>query len=138
MDLSGRRTLITGAGRGIGLAIAHRFVSAGARVAIADIDEDGARSAAQELGHGTIAVRVMSAARQTLERLALDVPGKLGDKPTLLIWGMKDPLFPPKSIPQMRATFTDHVLVELPHANHFIQEDAPDRIAEAIAQRFGS
>ena len=77
------------------------------------------------------------AARPTLERLARDVPGTLGHKPTLLAWGMKDPLFPPKLIPQMRATFIDHVLVELPGANHFIQEDAPDLIAEAIAQSFG-
>jgi haloalkane dehalogenase len=29
------------------------------------------------------------------------------------------------------------VLVELPEANHFIQEDAPDRIAAAIIDRFG-
>jgi haloalkane dehalogenase len=29
------------------------------------------------------------------------------------------------------------VLVELPSAKHYIQEDAPDQIAEAITQRFG-
>ena len=56
-DLSGRRTLITGGGRGIGLAIARRFVAGGARVAIAEVDEAGARSAAEALGNGTIAVR---------------------------------------------------------------------------------
>lgn len=37
----------------------------------------------------------------------------------------------------MRATFPDHVVVELPGAKHYIQEDAPDEIAEAIAKRFG-
>jgi haloalkane dehalogenase len=37
----------------------------------------------------------------------------------------------------MRATFPDHVLVELPSAKHFIQEDAPDEIAAAIIERFG-
>ena len=56
-DLSGRRTLITGGGRGIGLAIARRFVAAGACVAIADVYEDGARAAAEALGNGTIALR---------------------------------------------------------------------------------
>ena len=56
-DLSGRRTLITGGGRGIGLAIARRFVAAGACVAIADVDEGGARAAAEALGNGTIALR---------------------------------------------------------------------------------
>jgi haloalkane dehalogenase len=29
------------------------------------------------------------------------------------------------------------VLVELPTAKHFIQEDAPERIAQAIIDRFG-
>ncbi|WP_414688516.1 hypothetical protein [Mycobacterium sp.] len=28
-------------------------------------------------------------------------------------------------------------LVELPEANHYIQEDGPDRISEAIIDRFG-
>jgi 3-hydroxybutyrate dehydrogenase len=37
-DLSGRRTLVTGGGRGIGLAIARRLTDGGARVAIADVD----------------------------------------------------------------------------------------------------
>jgi NAD(P)-dependent dehydrogenase (short-subunit alcohol dehydrogenase family) len=56
-DLSGRRTLVTGGGRGIGLAIAHRLIAGGARVAIADVDYEGARTAAKELGNGTIALR---------------------------------------------------------------------------------
>jgi haloalkane dehalogenase len=37
----------------------------------------------------------------------------------------------------MRRTFSDHVVVELPEANHFIQEDAPGQIAAAIIDRFG-
>jgi haloalkane dehalogenase len=37
----------------------------------------------------------------------------------------------------MRAAFPDHIVVELPNAKHFIQEDAPDRIAQAITERFG-
>ena len=78
------------------------------------------------------------AARPLLERLARDVPATLGAKPALLVWGMKDFAFKGKHmIPRMRATFPDHVLVALPTANHFIQEDAPERIAEAIMTRFG-
>lgn len=78
------------------------------------------------------------AARPLLERLARDVPAKLGSKPTLLVWGMKDVAFRPgPNIPRMRSTFSDHVLVELPDAKHYIQEDAPDRIAQAIVDRFG-
>jgi haloalkane dehalogenase len=37
----------------------------------------------------------------------------------------------------MQASFPDHVLVELPEAKHFIQEDAPERITDAIRDRFG-
>jgi haloalkane dehalogenase len=40
-------------------------------------------------------------------------------------------------LPRMRATFPDHVLVELPNAKHYIQEDAPGEIADAITRRFG-
>ena len=77
------------------------------------------------------------AARPLLERLSRDVPAKLGSKPTLLVWGMKDVAFRPgPNIPRMRATFPDHVLVELPDAKHYIQEDAPDRISKAIMDRF--
>jgi haloalkane dehalogenase len=77
------------------------------------------------------------AARPLLERLSRDVPAKLGSKSTLLVWGMKDFAFRSgPNIPRMRATFPDHVLVELPDAKHYIQEDAPDRISEAIIDRF--
>ena len=51
---------------------------------------------------------------------------------------MKDFAFKPRrNIPQMRATFPDHVLIELSEAKHYIQEDAPDRISEMIIDSFG-
>jgi haloalkane dehalogenase len=78
------------------------------------------------------------AARPLLETLARDVPAALGGKPALLVWGMKDPAFKAKPLlPRMQATFPDNVTVELPNAKHYIQEDAPTEIAEAIARRFG-
>jgi haloalkane dehalogenase len=78
------------------------------------------------------------AARPLLERLARDVPDKLGAKPALFVWGMKDFAFKPeKNLPRIKAAFPDHVLVELPSAKHYIQEDAPERIAAAIVERFG-
>lgn len=76
-------------------------------------------------------------ARPLLERLGRDVPATLGSKPALFVWGMKDFAFRPgPSLPRMREAFPDHVLVELPEANHFIQEDAPGKVAEAIIDRF--
>ena len=77
------------------------------------------------------------AARPLLERLARDVPGRLGSKPALFVWGMKDPAFGLAAVlSQLQDAFPDNVLIRLPQANHFIQEDAPDAIAEAIIQRF--
>lgn len=77
------------------------------------------------------------AARPLLERLARDVPAKLESKPALFVWGMKDFAFKPKRfLPRLQATFSDHAVVELPNAKHYIQEDAPDEIADAIARRF--
>ncbi|MDH6678469.1 haloalkane dehalogenase [Rhodococcus sp. LBL1] len=77
------------------------------------------------------------AARPLLDQLDRDVPALLGDKPVVLVWGMRDMVFRPNAcIPRMRAAFTDLDVVELPRARHFIQEHAPDAIAEAIAERF--
>ncbi len=74
-----------------------------------------------------------------LARLQEDVPRLLGEKPVLFVWGMKDPAFKPKPVlPRARAAFSDHVVVELHNASHFIQEDAPREIAQAIRARFGS
>lgn len=46
--LEGKVALVTGASRGIGLATARRFAAEGARVCLADLDVDGASSAAAE------------------------------------------------------------------------------------------
>ena len=49
MPLAGRTAIVTGAASGIGLATARRFASEGAKVAIWDLNEEGARRAAEEL-----------------------------------------------------------------------------------------
>lgn len=47
--IKGQTTLITGAGSGLGAALASRFVSEGSRVAIVDVDLDRAREVAGKL-----------------------------------------------------------------------------------------
>jgi 2-dehydro-3-deoxy-L-rhamnonate dehydrogenase (NAD+) len=50
MSLSERVALVTGGARGIGLAIARRLVSDGARVALVDLDKSAVEGAAADLG----------------------------------------------------------------------------------------
>ncbi|MEU1866521.1 haloalkane dehalogenase [Streptomyces gardneri] len=77
------------------------------------------------------------AVRPLLEELAQEVPALLGDKPTLAVWGMRDMVFRPKAcIPRIRSSFTELSVVELRQARHFVQEDAPDRIVDAITEQF--
>lgn len=58
MDLEGRVALVTGAASGIGHAIAKRYLEAGGRVAIADLNEEGAVEAAKELAGQNAAIGV--------------------------------------------------------------------------------
>ena len=67
MQLDGKAAIITGAARGIGRAIATRYVREGAWVAIADINEAGAQAAAAELGSGAIGLH-LDVTRQELDR----------------------------------------------------------------------
>src|SRR4051794_19448342 len=48
--LSGKVAVITGAGSGLGRAMALRFVTEGARVLVADIDEAGGRETVAAIG----------------------------------------------------------------------------------------
>jgi NAD(P)-dependent dehydrogenase (short-subunit alcohol dehydrogenase family) len=50
MTLGGRAGIITGAAGGIGRSLAGAFADAGARVAVLDVDADGAERAAREIG----------------------------------------------------------------------------------------
>jgi 3alpha(or 20beta)-hydroxysteroid dehydrogenase len=54
--LAGEVALITGAAKGMGEAMARRFVQEGARVVVADIDHDAGRALVAELGSAAIYV----------------------------------------------------------------------------------
>ncbi len=58
MKLDGKVALVTGAASGIGHAIAKRYVEAGGRVAIADLNLDAAKAAAKELGGENDAIAI--------------------------------------------------------------------------------
>ena len=50
MQFDGKTTIVTGGASGIGAASARNFAERGARVAIADLNVDGARKVADEFG----------------------------------------------------------------------------------------
>lgn len=56
--LHGKTALITGSARGIGRAFADSYVREGAKVAIADIDLDAAKAAANEIGPSAVAIEM--------------------------------------------------------------------------------
>ncbi|MEO0764732.1 MAG: SDR family oxidoreductase [Pseudomonadota bacterium] len=78
MQLSGKTALVTGAASGFGAGIAHAFSVAGAAVMVADINADGARDAAMDLGGHSVEVDVADAASvQAMAKHTLDAFGHL-------------------------------------------------------------
>lgn len=79
--LQGRRILVTGGARGLGLAFARHCCAAGATVAIADIRAEGVQSAAaglREAGHTAHALVVDLADPASVERCAGEALALLG------------------------------------------------------------
>ena len=76
--LNGKRALITGAARGIGLEFARAYLAEGARVAIGDINIDAAQKAAEGLGQGAIAVRLDVTDQASIDACVAEVEQAFG------------------------------------------------------------
>ena len=69
MRLKDKVAIVTGAARGIGLAIAKRYVAEGARVTIADIDAAAGEAAARALSNACFLAIDVGDAAKAVERL---------------------------------------------------------------------
>jgi NAD(P)-dependent dehydrogenase (short-subunit alcohol dehydrogenase family) len=67
--LEGKRAVVTGAGAGIGRSIALRLASEGARVALADVDEEAAEKVASEIDGETLVRRTDVTRAEEVEEL---------------------------------------------------------------------
>ena len=67
-SMTGRRAIVTGGASGIGRATSALLAAEGARVAVADLDEAGARTTAEACGPDAIALRVDVASSEGCRR----------------------------------------------------------------------
>lgn len=81
--------------------------------------------------------RQLMDASDWLANLADEVQEELSNVPLLLVWGLRDPAFPRHYLERFREDFR---LARVHHldAKHYIQEDAPGEIADAIADFLSS
>ncbi len=95
-SVKGRSVIVTGAGRGIGAAIARGLADAGAKVSIADIDLNNAKSVAQSItdkGGTAIAVKVDVVDRASVKAMIAE---------TVKTYGRLDAIFNNAGIAQVR------------------------------------
>ena len=77
-SLTGKVVAITGGARGIGKATAEACAAQGMKVAIGDLDEAGAKSAAEEIGGGAVGTALNVTERESFERFIDFVDEQLG------------------------------------------------------------
>jgi NAD(P)-dependent dehydrogenase (short-subunit alcohol dehydrogenase family) len=114
MDLHGKVAIVTGAGRGLGLAYARSLAAAGVKVVVNDVDIETATKAAEEVGGTPLAAPVGSSeTAQALVDTAVEAYGRLdilvcnaGVLRDAMLWKMTDEMFDQVIAVHLRGTFT--------------------------------
>ena len=121
--LEGIHVLVTGAASGIGAASARRLARDGAQLLLADVNGDGAKTLADELGQASVQVDITRAA--DIQRM-LDLAFQR--------WGRLDVLFNNAGIAEVRPLFElteddwDHMLAVNLRAVFFVLQGAAKRM----------
>jgi haloalkane dehalogenase len=56
----------------------------------------------------------------------------LGTKPALIVWGLRDRAFTPRDLARWEEALPDGEVVRLTDVGHFVPEEAPERLGEAV------
>jgi 2-dehydro-3-deoxy-L-rhamnonate dehydrogenase (NAD+) len=127
-ELNGQTAIVTGAAAGIGEAIARRLAAAGAGVAVADLDFDGATSVAHSLGGGSFAVECDVSKRDSVERAIESVLSRTGRIDILVnnagIAGRAAPIWE-----QTEEDWNRTIAINLTAVFHFCQLVAPHMLS---------
>lgn len=62
--------------------------------------------------------------------------GVIKSIPKLFVWGMKDKAFRPKELARWESAFPQSTVVRLEDVGHYVPEEAPDRLNEAMDRFF--
>jgi haloalkane dehalogenase len=107
---------------------------------------------AKNVAHGLLAPYDSWQSRTAIHRFVQDIPRSpshptwhllqeiesqlptLSDLPILLVWGMKDWCFRPSCLRRFQSYWPNAATVEIESAGHFVIEDAPDLVVDAIRQ----
>ena len=107
-DLTNRVAIVTGGAQGFGLAITERFVEAGAKVVIWDIDEDAVKKALEKINSDNLSYQIVDVSNFENINKNLTETEITIYKSTIVIIGEEEGLFAARQAIEMLAGGAEH------------------------------